>query len=124
MLPLHTQSENDLHVCWPCSVRRKDGLFLHCRIVRRLVIMGTETAPEGRERRLRNLIDAVGSWLEKEAHRDRVSLSNTLSQNFAREIAMADTCVYNSDFDGALCHGITADLIHDALKDLEAQRRQ
>jgi hypothetical protein len=72
-----------------------------------------------RERRLRNLSDALGSWLEKEVEQNKAGLSNSLSQNFAREITLADTCIYRGDFDGALYHGLLADLIHDTLKDLE-----
>jgi hypothetical protein len=75
-----------------------------------------------RERRLKNLSKAVGAWLEKEVQRNKTGLSNALTQRFAREITLADTCVYQDDLDGPLCHGLVADLIHDTLKDLDLHR--
>jgi hypothetical protein len=37
---------------------------------------------------------------------------------------MADRCVYEGDFGGALCHALTANFIHDTLKDFDDGQRQ
>lgn len=61
-----------------------------------------------REKRLRNLNDAVGKGLEEEISRNKSSLGKNLSLDFNREMTLAETCVYNNDFEGALYHGFSA----------------
>jgi hypothetical protein len=78
-----------------------------------------EFAIEERERRLRNLSQAVGFGLLKEIERHKNSLSLALSEDFKREINLADKCVYIGDFDGLVYHGLIADMIHRMLKDME-----
>ena len=72
-----------------------------------------------RERRIRNLNDAVGKGLEEEIRGNKSSLGRNLSLDFNREMTLAEACVYNSDFEGALYHGFLARMIHRALKELE-----
>jgi hypothetical protein len=79
----------------------------------------TTTELVERERRLRNLSRAVGTGLDEEVKRNKSKLSKSLSQDFNREITLADACVYQEDFDGALYHGLVADMIHRTLKELE-----
>lgn len=77
-----------------------------------------ESAIEERERRLRNLSQAVGFGLLTEIERHKNDLSHALSEDFKREINLADRCVYIGDFDGSLYHGLIAKMIHRALKDM------
>lgn len=82
-----------------------------------------ESTLKERVRSLKNLSEAVGAGLEKEIERNKASRRNSLIQDFSREITLANACVYNGDFDGALYHGLMSDMIHKALKDLEQERR-
>ncbi|MGE5661327.1 MAG: hypothetical protein ACM3X1_03675 [Ignavibacteriales bacterium] len=66
---------------------------------------------------------AVGDGLEKEIERNKSSLKSSLSQDFGREITLADTYVYNGNFDGALYHGLIAHMMHRTLKELEQERQ-
>jgi hypothetical protein len=72
----------------------------------------SEADPSDRKRRLRNLSGAVGNGLYEEIKRKKDSLRIDLSQDFVREITTAERCVYHSDFEGALYHGLLADMIH------------
>ena len=78
-----------------------------------------ESPIEERERRLRNLSQAVGFGLLIEIEKHKNSLSRALSKDFKREINLADRSVYMDDFDGSLYHGLIADMIHRTLKDME-----
>jgi hypothetical protein len=72
----------------------------------------TTTELADRERKLKNLRAAVGLGLDEEVKRNKSTLSKSLSVDFNKEITLAETCVYHDDFDGALYHGVVADMIH------------
>ena len=72
-----------------------------------------------RERKLKNLRTAIGIGLDEEVKRNKDTLSKNLSVDFNREMKLAETCVYNDDFHGALYHGFVAGMIHRTLNDLE-----
>jgi hypothetical protein len=79
--------------------------------------MGTELVE--RERRLRNLSNAVGIGLDEEVERNKSSLRKSLNQDFSREIYLAEACVYHDDFEGALYHGLLAKMTDRTLQQLE-----
>jgi hypothetical protein len=51
--------------------------------------------------------------------RNKDSLRISLSQDFVKEITLAEACIYHEDSDGASYHGFLADMIHRTLKELE-----
>jgi hypothetical protein len=72
-----------------------------------------------REKRLSNLGKTIGNDLDQEIRREKASLRYGLSQDFVREVMMAEACTSQRDFPGALYHIVIADMIHRTLNDLE-----
>lgn len=62
-------------------------------------------------------MDGIG--LDKEVKCNESSLKKSMNLDFNKEITIAETCVYNDDFEGALYHGYLAEVIHRTLKELE-----
>jgi hypothetical protein len=77
------------------------------------------SSPEERERRLNNLGSSFGRDLDVEIRRERINLREKLTQDFEREIALAEACASRDDFAEALYHRVMADMAHRILKELE-----
>ena len=74
---------------------------------------------EERERRLNNLGSSFGRNLDVEIRREKNNLRNRLTQDFEREIDLAEVCARRDDFPEGLYHRVIADMAHRILKELE-----
>ena len=74
---------------------------------------------EERERRLNNLGNSFGRNLDVEIRREKNNLRNRLTQDFEREIDLAEVCASHDDFPEGLYHRVMADMAHRILKELE-----
>ncbi len=74
---------------------------------------------EERERRLNNLGSSFGRNLDVEIRREKNNLRNRLTQDFEREIGLAEVCASHDDFPEGLYHRVMADMAHRILKELE-----
>ena len=74
---------------------------------------------EERERRLNNLGSSFGRNLDVEIRREKTNLRNRLTQDFEREIDLAEVCARRDDFPDGLYHRVMADMSHRILKELE-----
>lgn len=77
---------------------------------------------EERERRLNNLGSLGSSFgrnLDVEIRREKNNLRNRLTQDFEREIDLAEVCARRDDFPEGLYHRVMADMAHRILKELE-----
>jgi hypothetical protein len=79
------------------------------------------SSPEERERKLNRLGKLFRHDLDVEIRWEKDNLRRSLTQDFEREIALAETCVSQEDFPGALYHRMMADMAHRILKDLEME---
>jgi hypothetical protein len=79
------------------------------------------SSPEDRERKLSRLGRLFRRDLDVEIRREKANLRMSLTQDFEREIALAETCVSQDDYSGALYHRMMADMAHRILKDLEME---
>ena len=77
-----------------------------------------------REKRLSNLGKTIGTDLAEEIRREKATLRYSLSQDFVREVMLAEACASQRDFPGALYHRMTADMIHRTLNDLEQRMKE
>ena len=74
---------------------------------------------EERERRLNNLGSSFGRNLDVEIRREKTNLRNRLTQDFEREIDLAEVCARRDDSPDGLYHRVMADMAHRILKELE-----
>ncbi|MGH9974825.1 MAG: hypothetical protein ACRD8Z_03175 [Nitrososphaeraceae archaeon] len=72
-----------------------------------------------REKRLKKISGTIGAGLHEEFKRNKDSLRSSLSQDFIREITLAEARVSHEDSQGVLYHGFKADMIHRTLDDME-----
>lgn len=73
-----------------------------------------------REKRLKDLANV----LSKYNHSDMALTMGQLSLEFYREAALVEGYAHDANIDGAECHRMIAEAIHDILKTLEVKKRE
>jgi hypothetical protein len=75
---------------------------------------------EKREKRLRDLANVLSKYNRS----DMTLTMGQLSLEFYRQAALAEGYVHGDDIDGAECHRMIAEAIHNILKTLDVKKRE
>ena len=75
---------------------------------------------EKREKRLKGLANVLSKYNRS----DMTLTMGQLSLEFYRQAALVEGYAYGGDIDGAECHRMIAETIHDILKTLEVKKRE
>ncbi len=75
---------------------------------------------EKREKRLKDLVNVLSKYNRS----DMTLTMGQLSLEFYREAALVEGYAHDANIDGAECHRMIAEAIHDILKTLEVKKRE